>query len=52
MESELSTRGLPCRSHASNVWNVETEKINLWSGPKATSYPKQLFTKKTRKQVL
>lgn len=38
---------LLCISYASNLCNVKTGQNNLWTGPKATSCPKELFAKIT-----
>lgn len=42
---------LLCSTYASNLWNVKTGQNILWSGPKTTLYPKELFAI-TRKQLL
>lgn len=43
---------LPCRSYCLNFRNVKTEKNNLWTGPKAAFYSKQLCAKIIEKQTL
>ena len=41
---------LPCMSHASDIWNVERQN-NLWTEPKATLCPREMFATMPRKQI-
>lgn len=44
---EMELKELPCKSYASNLWMLKQQN-NLWTGPRATLYPREPSARVTK----